>query len=61
MHVLQTVYFRFHQPCETANQTHGGEASLPVDSEVEVAFQTLKEALCVAPIFAYPQPRQVRL
>jgi hypothetical protein len=24
--------------------------------EVEAAFRTLKEALCAAPIFAYPQP-----
>jgi hypothetical protein len=26
--------------------------------EVEAAFQTLKEALCTAPIFAYLQPRE---
>jgi hypothetical protein len=26
--------------------------------EVEAAFQTLKEALCTAPILAYPQPRE---
>jgi hypothetical protein len=25
--------------------------------EVEAAFQTLREALCTAPILAYPQPR----
>jgi hypothetical protein len=25
--------------------------------EVGTAFQTLKEALCIAPILAYPQPR----
>jgi hypothetical protein len=28
--------------------------------EEETAFQTLKEALCTAPILAYPQPREVR-
>jgi hypothetical protein len=28
--------------------------------EVEAVFQTLKEALCTAPILAYPQPRKVR-
>jgi hypothetical protein len=27
--------------------------------EVETAFETLKETLCTAPIFAYPQPREV--
>jgi hypothetical protein len=32
MQVLQMVYFWFRQHCETANQTHGGETSLPVDS-----------------------------
>jgi hypothetical protein len=32
MHILLTVYFRFRQYCETADQTDGGEASLPVDS-----------------------------
>jgi hypothetical protein len=26
--------------------------------EVEAAFQMLKEALCTAPILAYPQPRE---
>jgi hypothetical protein len=26
--------------------------------EVEAAFQTVKEALCTAPILAYPQPRR---
>jgi hypothetical protein len=26
--------------------------------EVEAVFQTLKEALCTAPILAYPQPRK---
>jgi hypothetical protein len=26
--------------------------------QVEVAFQTLKEALCTAHILAYPQPRE---
>jgi hypothetical protein len=29
-----------------------------VFSEVEAAFQTLKEALCTVPISAYPQPRE---
>jgi hypothetical protein len=28
-------------------------------SEVEVAFQTLKETFCTAPIIAYPQPREM--
>jgi hypothetical protein len=26
--------------------------------EVEITFQTLKEALCTAPILGYPQPRE---
>jgi hypothetical protein len=30
MHILQTVYFRFANVVEMANQTHGGELSLPV-------------------------------
>jgi hypothetical protein len=27
-------------------------------AEVEVAFQTIKEAICTAPTLAYPQPRE---
>jgi hypothetical protein len=29
------------------------------NTDVENAFQTLKEALCSAPILAYPQPGQL--
>jgi hypothetical protein len=46
MHVLQTVYFRFRQYSETANQNRGGQTSFPV--EVAAAFQALKEAICRA-------------
>jgi hypothetical protein len=58
MHVLQLVYFRFRQHCIAADQTHRGEASLPVDSKLKAAFQTLKEALFTAPILSYLQPRE---
>lgn len=60
MRLLPMVYFRFHHRYETAIQTHRGEASLLLwTPEVENTFQTpLDEALCAAPILAYPQRRE---
>jgi hypothetical protein len=49
------VYFQFRKHCETADQTHRGEAAFQWTPEVEAPFQSLKEALCTAPISAYPQ------
>jgi hypothetical protein len=40
------------------DQTHGEEASLPMDSEVESSFQSLNEVLCTTSILAHPQPRE---
>jgi hypothetical protein len=56
MHLLQTVYVRFRQHREAADKTQGKEAILKWTTKAEVAFQTLKGALCTAPTFAYLQP-----
>jgi hypothetical protein len=52
MHLLTMVYFRFCQHCETAVQTHTGEAGLPLDSSSGGSLP------CYVPIHAYPQPRE---
>jgi hypothetical protein len=52
MHLLQIVYLRLCQHYELADQTHGRETT----PEVGVAFQSLKETLCTAPVLAYTQP-----
>jgi hypothetical protein len=56
IHLLQTVYLRQRRHCEAADQTHGGKASISMTPEIEAAFKSLKNALCVAPILAYPKP-----
>jgi hypothetical protein len=54
---LCTYYKRFissfAKHCETTDQIHREEASLSVDSEVQAAFQTLKETFCNA-LFLLP-------
>jgi hypothetical protein len=42
INVLQTVYFRLRQHCETAHQTHGLEVSLPVYSRSEGRLSNTK-------------------
>jgi hypothetical protein len=56
MHVLQAIYFRFRRNRETADQTHGREAGLPVDSAGGARLQKVKGTLFAAPILANPQP-----
>jgi hypothetical protein len=58
MHILQTVYFRFSNIAKWLTKLMEVKQAFQCTPEVEVAFQTLKEALCTAPILAYLQPRQ---
>jgi hypothetical protein len=57
MHVLQTFRFRFRQYCETADQTHGGKATLPIDSRGGGHLPNTKGSpvYCIS-FLAYPQP-----
>jgi hypothetical protein len=56
MHVLQAICFRFRQHCETIEKLTEERQPFQWTPDVETAFQTLKRALCTAPILAYPKP-----
>jgi hypothetical protein len=46
MNILQTVYFWFLQHCKTTDQTHEGEANLPMDSTNGGLSNTKEGPLC---------------
>jgi hypothetical protein len=58
IHVSQMVYFRFRQHRETADQTHGGELSLPADSRNGRRFPNNKGRPLYCLLFAYQHPRE---
>jgi hypothetical protein len=57
VHVLQTIS-GFANITKPPTKLTEQKQSFRWTSEVEAAFQTLKRALCSAPILAYPQPGQ---
>jgi hypothetical protein len=54
MHVLKTDYFRFRKIAKTLTKIVKEKQAFQWTPD---SFQTLKEAICNAPIFAYLQPR----
>jgi hypothetical protein len=58
MYLLETIYFRISQRCETADQTLKEEASFPADSTSGSRLSNTAGVLCTAPILAYPQWRE---
>jgi cbb3-type cytochrome oxidase cytochrome c subunit len=58
MHILQMAYLWFRQHYKPPTELTEEMPAFQWISEVEAAFQTLKETLCTAPILAYPQPSE---
>jgi hypothetical protein len=58
MHILHKVYFRFRQHCETADETHSREASLPVNPRSWGRLSNTKGGPLYCPYSCLPQPRE---